>query len=129
MLDENDLFLRFLRSYVKCNLMYFIHILFLGPFSIIHLPQNITIKESESASASFFCNATSYAPYENLVTHISWSKLGDNSKVFPPGEQLVVQNVTRHDGGTYICTAKNGLGLPDTAAAVLNVLREYKPVQ
>lgn len=28
-----------------------------------------------------------------------------------------------------MCKAENGLGLPDTAAAVLEVLREYKPVQ
>lgn len=83
---------------------------------------------NESASVSFFCNATSYPPFEILVPHISWTKLGDSSKVFPPGEKLVLQNVSRHDTGTYVCEAKNGLGLPDTAAAVLNVLREYKHV-
>lgn len=33
----------------------------------------------------------------------------------------------RHDKGTYVCKAENGLGLPDTAAAVLDVLREYLP--
>ena len=59
---------------------------------------------------------------------ISWSKLGDNNKVYQSGEQLVIKNVSRYDGGTYICTAKNGLGLPDTARAVLNVLCKYKPV-
>ena len=80
---------------------------------------------NESASVSFFCNASSYPPFEYLVPQISWSKLGDSSKVFPPGQKLVLQNVSRHDEGTYVCEAKNGLGLPDTAAAVLNVLREY----
>ena len=59
---------------------------------------------------------------------ISWSKLGDNSKVYQSGKQLVIKNVSRYDGGTYICTAENGLGLPDTAGAVLNVLCKYKPV-
>lgn len=33
----------------------------------------------------------------------------------------------RHDKGTYVCKAENDLGLPDTAAAVLDVLREYLP--
>ena len=80
---------------------------------------------NESASVSFFCNATSYPPFEHLVPHISWTKLGDSSKVFPSGQKLVLHNVSRHDEGTYVCEAKNGLGLPDTAAAVLNVLREY----
>ena len=80
---------------------------------------------NESSNVSFFCNGTSYPPLEHLVTHISWTKLGDSSKVFPSGQNLVLQNVSRHDKGTYVCEAKNGLGLPDTAAAVLNVLREY----
>ena len=80
---------------------------------------------NESASVSFFCNATSYPPFHHLVPHISWTKFGDSSKVFPSGQNLVLQNVSRHDEGTYVCEAKNGLGLPDTAATVLNVLREY----
>ena len=37
---------------------------------------------------------------------------------------MVLQNVGHNDEGTYICTAENGLGLPDTAAAVLTVLRK-----
>ena len=83
---------------------------------------------NESASASFFCNATSYPPFENLSPHITWSKLGDSSKVYPQGQQLVLQNASRHDAGTYVCKAENGVGLPDTAAAVLSVLREYRLV-
>ena len=47
--------------------------------------------------------------------------------MFPPGRQLVLQNVDRHDGGTYVCKAENGLGFPDTADAALNVLRKYIP--
>lgn len=33
----------------------------------------------------------------------------------------------RHDKGTYVCKAENGLGKPDTAAAILDVLRKYLP--
>ena len=80
---------------------------------------------NESASVSFFCNGTSYPPHESYVPQISWTKLEDSSKVFPPGQTLVLQNVSRHDTGTYVCKAENGIGLPDTAAAILNVLREY----
>ena len=97
-------------------------ILFEGAFSIINSPHNITV--NESGSASFFCNATSYPPDQDLVTHISWSKVGDSSKVFPSGQQLVLDNVDRCDEGTYVCKATNGLGLPDTATAVLSVLRK-----
>ncbi|XP_078354327.1 uncharacterized protein LOC144638916 [Oculina patagonica] len=92
-----------------------------GAFSIIHFPQNITI--NESTSVSLFCNATAYPP--DLTPHISWTKLGDNNKVLPPGEQLVLKNVSRHDKGTYMCKAENVIGFPDTAVAVLNVL--HKP--
>ena len=97
----------------------------LGALSIINSPQNTTI--SENGSATFFCNATSYPPYQHVSSHITWEKLGDSSKKFPSGEQLVLQNVGWHDKGTYVCKAENDLGLPDTAAAVLDVLREYLP--
>lgn len=104
--------------------IHFLSFLSAGAFSIIHHPQNITT--NESTSVSFFCNATSYPPFEHFVPQISWTKLGDSSKVFPPGERLVLQNVNRHDAGTYMCKAENGVGLPDSAVVVLNVLRKYR---
>ena len=99
-------------------------LLFPGAFYIINFPQNVTV--NQTVSASFFCNATSYPPHQALATHISWSKLGGNGKVFPTGQHLILQNVSRHEAGTYICKAENGLGLPDTAMAVLSVLRKYQ---
>lgn len=95
-----------------------------GAFSIISFPQNVTI--NETGTASFFCNATSFFPHEALATKITWSKQEDSSLVFPHGEQLVLQNVSHSDEGTYICTANNGLGLPDTASALLAIL--HKPL-
>ena len=44
--------------------------------------------------------------------------------MFPPGEQLVLQNIGHRDEGTYVCNANNGIGRPDTAGAVLTVLRK-----
>ena len=38
---------------------------------------------------------------------------------------MVLRSVGHNDEGTYICTAENGVGLPDTAAAVLTVLRKF----
>ncbi|XP_068733580.1 uncharacterized protein [Montipora capricornis] len=94
-----------------------------GALSIINYPHNLTV--NETGVASFFCNATSFPPPHALATHITWSKLGDNDRVISSVQQLVIKDVTRFDSGTYICKAENGLGLPATARAFLDVL--HKP--
>ena len=38
---------------------------------------------------------------------------------------MVLQKVGHSDEGTYICTAENGVAVPDTAAAMLTVLRKF----
>lgn len=38
---------------------------------------------------------------------------------------LTIENMDRHKGGTYICTADNGVGQPATSVVVLHVLCEY----
>lgn len=38
---------------------------------------------------------------------------------------LTIENMDRHKGGTYICTADNGVGQPATSLVVLHVLCEY----
>ena len=96
---------------------------FSGALSIINYPHNLTV--NETGDASFFCNATSFPPPHALATHITWSKLGDNDRVISSVQQLVIKDVTRFDSGTYICKAGNGLGLPATARASLDVLRAY----
>ena len=45
--------------------------------------------------------------------------------MLPNGERLSLQNVEARDAGAYICEAKNGVGYPDTATAILTVLRKY----
>lgn len=38
---------------------------------------------------------------------------------------LTIENMDRHKGGTYICTADNGVGLPATSLVILHVLCKY----
>lgn len=38
---------------------------------------------------------------------------------------LLIENMDRHKGGTYICTANNGVGQPASAQVVLHVLCKY----
>lgn len=53
---------------------------------------------------------------------------------FPTGEEeitspsLTIENMDRHKGGTYICTADNGVGQAATSLVVLHVLCEYPSV-
>ena len=93
-----------------------------GAFSIVHSPRNVTV--NETGRASFFCNASSDPPHQNLKPQVSWSKVGDSGNVLSEQEELVLTNVGHRDEGTYMCTAKNGAGVPDTASAVLTVLRK-----
>jgi hypothetical protein len=37
----------------------------------------------------------------------------------------IIENMDRHKGGTYICTANNGVGQVATSQIVLHVLCEY----
>lgn len=38
---------------------------------------------------------------------------------------LSIENVDRHKGGVYICTANNGVGQPASSQVVLHVLCKY----
>ena len=53
------------------------------------------------------------------------------NNVLPSGEKtleglsIVIQDVTRHHSGIYMCTADNQVGQPDTAEIDLKVLCKY----
>lgn len=38
---------------------------------------------------------------------------------------LSIENVDRHKGGVYICTANNGVGQPASSQVILHVLCKY----
>lgn len=40
-------------------------------------------------------------------------------------QSYVIENMDRHKGGTYICTASNGVGQTASSQIVLHVLCEY----
>ena len=75
---------------------------------------NKTVNESDSII--FYCNASGFPP-----PRIEWSKLEDETAVFPAGKELNITRVNRTDSGTYVCTAKNGVYPNATASTVLNV--------
>jgi hypothetical protein len=41
-------------------------------------------------------------------------------------QSYVIENMDRHKGGTYICTASNGVGQTASSQIVLHVLCKYK---
>lgn len=58
---------------------------------------------------SIFCNFPEFLGEEKLHSHI-----------------LSIENVDRHKGGVYICTANNGVGQPASSQVVLHVLCKWK---
>ena len=57
---------------------------------------------NETDNFEIFCNVTGNPP-----PVVTWTKTGDNIKVFPTGTSLRVQNAEKSDFGTYQCTAQS----------------------
>ena len=55
---------------------------------------------NETGSFEIFCNATGNPP-----PVVTWTKIGDNNKIYSTGKSLRVQNADKADFGTYLCTA------------------------
>lgn len=53
---------------------------------------------------------------------IQWSKVGSSSSVFPKGNMLRILSIQENDGGTYKCTADNGILRVAEADLSINVL-------
>ncbi|XP_059612214.1 neural cell adhesion molecule 2-like [Phlebotomus argentipes] len=64
----------------------------------------------------------------NPAPNITWTR---KNNILPNGEEklsspaLTIENMDRHKGGTYICTANNGVGQAATSQVLLHVL--YPP--
>ena len=73
---------------------------------------------NETSNVSMVCRANS----EPQAT-ITWSKTGSN-EILAYGEQFQIFNTSKHDDGTYICTATNYLG-SDSRKVFLNVQSKF----
>ena len=71
---------------------------------------------NETDTFEIFCNATGNPP--PLVT---WTKIGDNNKVYPTRKSLRVQHAEKSDFGTYQCTAESVRGENVSAIATVEV--------
>lgn len=64
----------------------------------------------------------------NPTPDITWTKKGGHMPSGQPSEQgisITLQEVDRHNEGTYTCTASNGIG--DSSSISMDVLVEYPP--
>ena len=52
---------------------------------------------------------------------VTWTKIGDNNKIYPRGKSLRVQNADKLDFGTYHCTAVSVRGENMSAIATVEI--------
>ena len=98
--------------YIKTSFI----ILFVTEPPRIHTVYPTDQSVNETESIHIFCNATGKPP--PIVT---WSKLGENNKVFLPGNSLVVQQAEKSDFGQYQCTASTIRGDNHSALATVKL--------
>ena len=84
---------------------------------VANVPHNVyTVNETNNVS--MVCRADS-----EPQAMITWSKTGSN-KILAYGEQFQIFNTSKHDDGSYICTASNYLG-SDSRKVFLNVQSKF----
>jgi len=71
---------------------------------------------NETDTFEIFCNATGNPP-----PVVTWTKIGDSSKVYPTGKSLRVQNAKKSDFGIYQCTAESVRRENITAVATVEI--------
>ena len=101
------------------------HLVFCSLFTVAALitkkPSSITLEEGRNAS--LLCNATG-EPTPTVTWQKVFSQMSRKKTVVIDGN-LIIINVTKADGGTYACSAKNLLG-KDSAVALVTVTDELK---
>ncbi|XP_030369446.1 hemicentin-1 [Scaptodrosophila lebanonensis] len=95
----------------------------LVPPRIHHISTGGHLQVKKGSSVRIECSASG-----NPTPNVTWSR---KNNILPNGEEklhshvLSIENVDRHKGGVYICTANNGVGQPASSQVVLHVL--YPP--
>ncbi|XP_023034306.1 hemicentin-1 isoform X2 [Drosophila willistoni] len=95
----------------------------LVPPRIHHISTGGHLQVKKGSSVRIECSASG-----NPTPNVTWSR---KNNILPNGEEklhshvLSIENVDRHKGGVYICTANNGVGQPASSQVVLHVL--YSP--
>ncbi|XP_036324965.1 basement membrane-specific heparan sulfate proteoglycan core protein [Rhagoletis pomonella] len=93
------------------------------PPRIHHISTGGHLQVKKGSSVRIECSASG-----NPTPNVTWSR---KNNILPNGEEklhshiLSIENVDRHKGGVYICTANNGVGQPASSQVVLHVL--YPP--
>ncbi|KAL0273993.1 UNVERIFIED_CONTAM: hypothetical protein PYX00_006540 [Menopon gallinae] len=95
----------------------------LVPPRIHHVTSGGNVEVKKGQTVSLECRASG-----NPVPSVSWSR---KNNVLPSGEKsregssITIEQTTRHQAGTYLCTASNGVGEPAVQSINLHIL--YPP--
>ncbi|XP_070493766.1 protein amalgam isoform X3 [Chironomus tepperi] len=95
----------------------------LVPARIHHISSGGHLQVKKGGSVRIECSASG-----NPSPNVTWTR---KNNVLPSGDEklyaptLSIENMDRHKGGIYICTANNGVGKPASSQVVLHVL--YPP--